>query len=420
MATTTESVPADLGKTMQRDMLAKYYGALEAANGDHVPISYLFIPGNIAELTNTFGFLPVYPEINALQCGIKKVAGENIVRAEDLGYSSDVCGYVKNDIGLMLKDRQSPFGKLPKPDLLVCNYSGCNTFVKWFEALAHFYGAELFLLDVPYIREEGASPGDVAYVVGQLEELISVCEARTGVPFSMDRLRTALAYSREAEDLWVRILHLAQEHPSPFDSYFEAVFYMAPINMLRGTPETVEYYRQVLREMEARRDAQKGPVPEEKFRVVIEGPPSWPHFRAFWELFKRWGAVAVASTYSKVGGLYDQGVRHDPARPLESIAEYAMNSYTNWNLAKRADLIRRYVEEYEADALVIHSVKSCRSFSVGQADFREEFVNELGIPTLMIESDLADPRYFQEAQMRNRIDAFFESLTQRRLTGAVA
>jgi len=161
-------------------------------------------------------------------------------------------------------------------------------------------------------------------------------------------------------------------------------------------------------------------VPEEKFRVVIEGPPPWPHFRAFWELFKRWGAVAVASTYSKVGGLYDQGVRHDPSRPLESIAEYTMNSYTNWNLPMRADLLRKYVETYDADALVIHSVKSCRSFSVGQADFREEFVNELGIPTLMVESDLADPRYFQEAQLRNRIDAFFESLQQRRLTGATA
>jgi benzoyl-CoA reductase subunit B len=420
MTATATTVPQDAGKTLQRDMLAKYYGALETANEKGEPVAYLFIPGNIVELTRCFDFHAVYPEINALQCGIKKVAGDNIIRAEDLGYSSDVCGYVKNDVGLMLADRQSPFGKIPKPDLLVCNYSGCNTFIKWFEALAHFYGSEFFLLDLPYVRGTEILEGDVAYVVEQLRELIERCEARTGVAFSEARLREILARSREAEDLWVQILRLAQERPSPFDSYFEAVFYMAPINILRGTQECVDYYRHVLAEMQTRRDDRRGPVPEEKFRIVVEGPPPWPHFRAFWELFKRWGAVAVASTYSKVGGLYDQGVRHDPARPLESIAEYAMSSYTNWNLKKRADLLRRYVEEYEADALVIHSVKSCRSFSVGQADFREEFVNELGIPTLMVESDLADPRYFQEAQLRNRIDAFFESLTQRRLTGAVA
>ncbi len=54
---------------------------------------------------------------------------------------------------------------------------------------------------------------------------------------------------------------------------------------------------------------------------------------------------------------------------------------------------------------------------MGQADTREVFSNEYGIPTLFIESDLADPRYFSAAQLRNRIDAFFEGLAHRKLTG---
>jgi benzoyl-CoA reductase subunit B len=52
---------------------------------------------------------------------------------------------------------------------------------------------------------------------------------------------------------------------------------------------------------------------------------------------------------------------------------------------------------------------------VGQADVREYFSKVQGLPTLFVESDLADPRYFSEAQLRNRIDAFFESLENRRL-----
>jgi len=238
------------------------------------------------------------------------------------------------------------------------------------------------------------------------------------VPFEEAALERIVAQSRAAEDLWAQTLDLATRRPTPFDAYFEAVFYMAPINILRGTPECVEYYRALLGEMQRRAEAGLGPVPEERFRVVFEGPPPWPHFRAFWELFKKWGVAAVSSTYSKVGGLYDQGIRHDPARPWESIAEYAINCYTNWNWGMRSDLIRKYVEHFEADALVIHSVKSCRSFSVGQADLREEFIHERGIPTLMVESDLADPRYFQEAQLRNRIDAFFESLEHKRMVTA--
>ena len=37
------------------------------------------------------------------------------------------------------------------------------------------------------------------------------------------------------------------------------------------------------------------------------------------------------------------------------------------------------------------------------------------VPTLMVESDLEDPRYYAEAQMKNRIDAFFESLQYKRI-----
>jgi benzoyl-CoA reductase subunit B len=358
-----------------------------------------------------------YPEINALQCGIKRVSQDFIMTAEDMGYSSDVCGYVKNDIGLWKSGNQGPFGSLPKPDLLLCTYCGCTTFIKWFEALAEYYDVPLVMLDVPYQREGRIEPGDVAYIVGQLREIAGTCERLTGTKLDEARLSEVVALSAEAEDLWTSILHSARRRPSPFDAYFEAVFFMAPIYALRGTQECVEYYRIAQSEIEERVQHGIGPVAEERFRLVVEGPPPWPAFRSFWDLLKTWGAVSVASTYSKVGGFWDHGFRHDPSRPLESIAEYCLGCYTNQSLPMRSDLIRSYVEEYGADAVLIHSVKSCRSFSVGQADFREEFTRARGIPTLLVESDLVDPRYFQHAQLKNRIDAFFESLEHRRIVG---
>jgi len=404
------------GRDLQKEMLGSWFRRLSEAPARGEPVAYLFISGNIGELLANFGFHLVYPEVNALQCGIKKVAGPLIQKAEELGYSPDVCGYVKNDIGLLHSGNKSPMGNLPPPSLLVCNYSGCRTYVKWFEALAEYYRAPLFVLDVPYRREDAIEPGDIEYVVGQMRELIATCERNTGRRFDPDRLREDLVRAAKAEDYWVRILESAKRTPSPFDAYFEAVFFMAPLYTLRGTPDCLRYYEAAWREIEERIQHGVGPIPEERFRVVVEGPPPWPHFRPFWEMFQRWGAVAVASTYSKVGGLYDQGVRHDPDHPLESMAEYCMNCYTNWNLGLRRDLLERYCREYRADGLVIHSVKSCRSFSVGQADTREVFSKELGIPTLFIESDLADARYFSAAQLRNRIDAFFEGLEHRKLT----
>jgi benzoyl-CoA reductase subunit B len=409
------------GRDAQKELLANWYRRLENAPRDGTPIAYLFISGNIGELLRSFGFELVFPEVNALQCGIKKVAGEMILKAEDLGYSSDVCGYVKNDIGLASSGNRGPFGTVPRPDLLVCNYSGCNTYIKWFEALAELYGARLFLLDVPYRRTgERQRREDLDYVVAQLEQLAGVCAEISGRAYDPDRLRQQLEHARAAEELWVRILQSARRRPSPIDAFFEAVFFMAPIYVLRGTRECVEYYEAAWKEIEERIEHRLGPVSEERFRIVLEGPPPWPHFRNFWELFKRWGVCCVASTYSKVGGIWDFGLRHDPSRPLESMATYAINCYTNWNWGLRRQMLERYVDDYQADALVIHSVKSCRAFSVGQADVREYFTKERNLPTLFLESDLADPRYFGEAQIRNRIDAFFEALEHRRLAASGA
>jgi len=34
-----------------------------------------------------------------------------------------------------------------------------------------------------------------------------------------------------------------------------------------------------------------GPMAKEKYRLVVEGPPNWTHFREFWRMFHAEGAV---------------------------------------------------------------------------------------------------------------------------------
>jgi benzoyl-CoA reductase subunit B len=194
---------------------------------------------------------------------------------------------------------------------------------------------------------------------------------------------------------------------------------MGPINVLRGTPGATAFFEDAVAEFEGLAAQKLGPLSEERFRTVVEGPPPYPFYKSFRNLFTKWGAVAVQSTYSTVGGIWEFGFRHDPRRPLESIAEQMLReNLTNRSIVARYAQIKRYVEEWEADALVIHSIKSCRLFSAGQGDMREYFTRELGVPTLLVESDLEDPRYYAEAQIKNRIDAFFEALEHKKLVAA--
>lgn len=394
----------------QKELTDEYYRSLEGKNGKKKPVAYMLVGGNLAEIVRSFGYELVFPEIVALNCAIKHTSLPNILNAEAQGYGLDVCGYVKNDLGLQALGGQTPFGRIPPPDLLVCSFSGCYVYVKWWEALAEKFGCPLFVLDVPYLREAAPRKEEIDYVTAQLQEFVELLERTTGQKFDRAELARALAESRRAEQGWVDYLHAGRRRPSPIEAYFEAVFYMFPINVLRGTREAADFYRLVNEEVRARVDAGQYPVPEEKFRVVVEGVPPYPSYRTFWDFFRRWGAVSVAATYPKVGGLFDQGFLHDPSRPFESIAEYSLGAYVNQAWPLRRELIAQYVRDYEADAVVIHGIKSCRSFTAGQGDLRDWLIHEKGIPTLYLESDHEDPRYFAPAQVKNRMDAFFESL----------
>jgi benzoyl-CoA reductase subunit B len=260
------------------------------------------------------------------------------------------------------------------------------------------------------------------YVVKQLkDQIIPALERISGVKFDIDRLRQYMRESQKAEEDLVRVLQSAKHRPSPIDGYFGGVYYIGPIfTAFRGTPEATRFYATLRAEIDERVRQGKGPVtpegemPEEKYRLVVEGPPNWTSFRDFWKMFYDEGAVVVASTYAKVGGVYDFGFRHDAERPLESLAEYCLGCYTNLNFPQRIDMICKYIDEYQADGLLINSIKSCNSFSAGQLLILREVEKRTGKPAAFIESDLVDPRYFSAANIKNRLESYFQMIRQKR------
>ncbi|MFQ5973079.1 MAG: benzoyl-CoA reductase subunit B [Alphaproteobacteria bacterium] len=413
----------------QKAMIAENYEKLTSAGetGDKVVSTY--VPGNLNELIMCFDMLNNLPEINAIQNGLRRKSGAMIREAEKMGHSEDVCAYVKADIGCMASGNIAPNGKpMPAPDLLLLSYTGCFTFMKWFELLRDEYGCETVMLHIPYEGDGKITDNMRTYVIKQLkEEVIPTLERISGVAFDIDRLRESLRFSAAAEENLVWVLQSAMNKPSPIDAYFGGVFYIGPIfTAFRGTEDAVEYYRLLRKEIEERLARGQGPITpegemtEEKYRLVVEGPPNWTSFRDFWKMFYTEGAVVVASTYTKVGGVYDFGFRHDPDRPLESLAEYCLGCYTNRNLPGRVAMIENYMDAYDADGFLIHSIKSCNSFSAGQLLMMREVEKRTGKPVAFIESDLVDPRYFSPANIRTRLESYFQMIEQKRRGGDFA
>ena len=426
--TTPKAAPArevekDASMVKQKEMMAAHYDRLTSATKTGTKVASTFVPGNLNELIMCFDFVNNLPEVNAIQNGLRRQSGAYVLEAEKIGHSEDVCTYVKSDIGMIAKGNLAPNGKkFPDPDVLLLSYTGCFTFMKWFELLREQYKCETIMLHTPYMGDGKITKNMIEYMVKQIkDEVIPKLERISGVKFDIDRLREYLEKSAVAEDNLVKVLQSAKNKPSPIDAYFGGIYYIGPIfGAFRGTDDAIDYYKFLRAEVEERLAAGKGPVTpdgdmgQEKYRLVVEGPPNYTNFRQFWKMFYDEGAVVVASSYTKVGGVYDFGFRHDAAKPLEPLAEYCLGVYTNRSLPMRIEMLANYVKDYDADGLLINSIKSCNSFSAGQLLIMREVEKRTGKPAAFIESDLVDPRYFSAANIKNRLESYFEMIEQKR------
>jgi benzoyl-CoA reductase subunit B len=314
--------------------------------------------------------------------------------------------------------------QIPKPGITVLT-NACNTYVKWAEIWERMYRTPMFTIDIPGTRQAGHQTwkgdsdfeADRKYVEVQLRELITLLEEVTGKEFDIDKFREVLGHANTMSRSWNRILELNSAKPSLFNALTDGTIYLGVANGLRGTEEGARYFERLVEEMEYKAANGIGQTIEEKYRLLFVGVPCYPIFRRFNELFTDWGGTFVNSTYLWfASGGTNRGFEYDLADPLASLSEGvlvsvrdAMDSMFHQNVAL-ADM----AENFDVDGIIYHPIKSCRTVSTGLADSRKHMTEELGIPSLFMESDMMDRRVVSEAQMKNRVDAFFEGLASRR------
>jgi benzoyl-CoA reductase subunit B len=160
-----------------------------------------------------------------------------------------------------------------------------------------------------------------------------------------------------------------------------------------------------------------GTLGDERFRLVFLGVPCYTMFRRFNELFTEWGGTFVTSTYLWfASGGANRGFQYDLAKPIESFAEGVLISVRDAmdSMFHQEHALAEMLEPYGIDGIIYHGIKSCRTVSTGLADCRRFVAERYDIPSLLLESDMMDRRVVSEAQMKNRVDAFFEGLSTRK------
>jgi benzoyl-CoA reductase subunit B len=419
--------PHDLvgrGNREGADLFRSWFTELDQTAVTGGQSAYVFVMGSLAEVLRVFDLPMVFPEINSLQTAVRRVAHEYLNEAEDYGYSPDICGYVKADVALQRRNGQHPMGQIPRPSLAVLT-NACNTYIKWAEIWERMYHIPVFTLDVPGTRAAGQQTwsghptfeNDRRYVAAQLKELISLCEETTGRRFDIDRLREVLGHAGRMNRAWQKILEMNRSHPSVFNALTDGTIYLGVANGFRGTEAGSLYFERLVEEMEYKVANKIGTLTDEQYRLIFVGVPCYPIFRRFNEMFTEWHGTFLNSTYLWfASGGTNCGFEYDLNRPLESLAEGLLISVRDAmdSMFYQDRILVKMIEDYDIDGVVYHPIKSCRTVSTGLADNRRAVMASSDIGTLFIESDMMDRRVVSEAQLKNRIDAFFEGLAVRK------
>jgi benzoyl-CoA reductase/2-hydroxyglutaryl-CoA dehydratase subunit BcrC/BadD/HgdB len=298
-------------------------------------------------------------------------------------------------------------GGLPRPDLLLV-ITTCNTHLKWWEDLSHYFNVPLMVTDTPYIQDgmsDEEIDGVVDYTKAQLQEHIGQLQELTGRKFDWDAYQQAIAYAREASLLYEKFVTSTRNVPSPITS-FDTFLHLGPLMVARGFPEPIEYYKTLTAEVEERVRTKVSAIGEEVYRLYWDNIPVWFKVGYLGRKFAGYGAALVAAKYPMVW--IEAFSDLDPENPLDSIARSQTLVLLNRGTQYRIDLLRRLLSDYKVDAMVMQMSRTCKPFIMEQVVISKEAERQSGLPSVVIEGDMVDSRLFDEAEVDNRIDSFME------------
>jgi bcr-type benzoyl-CoA reductase subunit B len=380
-----------------------------------------FVPGNLNELIMCFDVLQQPARDQRAAVGMRKKSADFIMEAEKARplrgrlHLREVRHRHDEGQGQHRPHRQA----LPKPDLLLLSYTGCFTFMKWFELLRDEYKCPTVMLHVPVPGRRPDHPNMRDYIVKQLKKRSSRAREGLGRQVRSTACASYLKKRARPRTIWWRCS--SRPKPALADRrYFGGVYYIGPMfTAFRGTQDAVDYYRPAARRgrgrvaARARAHHPRRPMATEKYRLVVEGPPNWTSFREFWKMFYDEGAVVVAAPTPRwaVCTTSASATTRRSAGARSPTTAWAVTPTATCPSASTAREVRpRVPGRRPADQLGQELQQLLGRAAADDARGGEAHRHPGGF----IETDLVDPRYFSAANVKNRLESYFQMIEQKR------
>jgi benzoyl-CoA reductase/2-hydroxyglutaryl-CoA dehydratase subunit BcrC/BadD/HgdB len=311
-----------------------------------------------------------------------------MVEAEDRGYSQDICSFHRVSLGSFYKNY------FPEPDLLTNTSFYCDGKGKTNDILSYLWKRDSFFLDIPHeITKES-----VRYVERQLMEVARKIAEIAGQKLDMDRLKESVRSANRSRRLQLEILELLKVRPMPMNPK-DMIGFSLHGNLFSGSPIKEMLEEQLIGEIREKRA--KGINRKESKRIFWF---AW--FPVYQEtVFDTFKNNQVGIPLCETFRMFWDEIDED--NPFEGLALKCLKNPFIGPVSRRTAGMDKIVDEYGLDGALLFATPACRHGNSPHMLLKDTF-SKLGLPFLMLDMEISDPRSYQSEQVKTRIEAFIE------------
>ena len=325
-----------------------------------------------------------------------------IDESESEGIPPDICSLPKSTMGLFLK------GETPPARALVASNLPCDGGMSSYTLIEKKLGLPAFRLDIPFhFTEERA----VKYFTEELKRMIKWLEENTSGKMDWDLLREICEERNRMVEHELDLWDLVRIRPAPLAAEVVWLSHIWYFNVCPGNRHSTEIFRKLVEI--ARENLSKGipAVENEKYRVLLWNPPLMHFIDLFNWAEQAYGVSLVMDSMSFNRLPYIDTGSDDTM--LEGLGRNIMNGpmarHTRGPAENYLEDIFHIHKQFDLDMLWVAGHIGCKNTMALNGMLREK-CREAGLPLLIIEYDLSDPRIVSREGIIEQINHFMENV----------
>lgn len=427
-----------------RHMISDYWDRIFTANERGAKVVWY----NGAALNPIFqaaGLEWAHGEAFAARLSAQRLEKSAQLAAEEYGYVNELCSYARTHLGTALLARQSRerfeqgivsaeeredlASRLPMPNFIVNSYAGCSTGQQWDDITHRVLGQDIpiFNVSLPFLWGNRQDAGYLRgqeweeasdYVADQLHKLIAFIEQHTGTPFDWDALRETMSYIKRASEIRLEAMDLCAARPTPA-TFWDWIASVAHINFLPAGPELIDYFSAIRDEIADRVAKGEGAIADEKYRLYFDGIMNWNKLGTLARLFAKHKVAVVAGRYTH-RPFWQEPHLIDVDDPIRGMAQHYLLCPTNHGFQTIKHFTKYDCERFKLDGIIFHSTRTCRAFTGPQQMLAKVMQDEMNLPSIFFEGDVADESFYKGDLLESRLEAMLETIDVRRSRDLIA